>query len=80
MIREYRAKADYIVTIMHCGNEYCPIPSPLTVERYRDLIDAVLGMHPHCMQGYERYHDGQIVYSTGNFFFGHPSQASRAVG
>lgn len=84
MIREYRTRADFVLAVMHCGNEYCPIPSPLAVERCRDLIDAgadaVVGMHPHCMQGYERYHDGQIVYSTGNFFFGYPSQASRAVG
>lgn len=83
-IRKIRPKVDYIAAVMHCGNEFCPIPSPLAIERYRDLIDAgadvVIGMHPHCMQGHEAYNGGQIVYSTGNFFFGSPSEASRAVG
>lgn len=83
-IRKIRPKADFVVAVMHCGNEYCPIPSPLAMERYRDLADcgadAVIGMHPHCMQGYEEYHGAQIVYSTGNFFFGYPSHAERALG
>ena len=40
----------------------------------RAIIDAgadiVIGMHPHVVQGIEKYKDGLIVYSLGNFSFG----------
>ena len=29
----------------------------------------VLGHHPHTLQGVERYGDGLIIYSLGNFVF-----------
>ncbi|HMC13980.1 MAG TPA: CapA family protein, partial [Gallionellaceae bacterium] len=31
---------------------------------------AVIGHHPHILQGIERYKDGLILYSLGNFTFG----------
>ena len=46
----------------------------MVVDRFRTLVDAgadaVIGMHPHCPQGYEHYRGKPIVYSTGNFLFG----------
>ena len=33
-------------------------------------VDAVIGHHPHVLQGIERYKNGVIVYSLGNFLFG----------
>lgn len=64
---------DFVMVVMHGGNEYCPFPAPVVVDRYRMLIDAgsdaVIGMHPHCPQGYEYYNNRPIVYSTGNFLF-----------
>ncbi|MBQ8261057.1 MAG: CapA family protein [Lachnospiraceae bacterium] len=72
VLRE-KEKADHVIIIFHGGNEYCPIPSVETRERYRFLIDmgasAIIGMHTHCPQGYEYYNDGLIVYSLGNFYF-----------
>jgi hypothetical protein len=69
-----RDRADFVLVVMHGGNEYNPVPSPVVVDRYRALVDAgadaVIGMHPHCPQGYEIYRDRPIVYSTGNFLFG----------
>lgn len=32
--------------------------------------DAVIGSHPHVVQGTETYHDKPIIYSLGNFCFG----------
>ena len=72
-IREARDNADYVLVIMHGGNEHNPLPSPGVTERYRSFVEfgahAVIGMHPHCMQGYETYNNAPIIYSTGNFFF-----------
>lgn len=66
-------QADFVLMIMHGGNEYNPVPSPLVVDRYRSFIDAgadaVIGMHPHCVQGCEIYKNHPIIYSTGNFLF-----------
>ena len=37
------------------------------------IIDAgaqiIIGHHPHIVQGFERYNNGVIFYSIGNFFF-----------
>lgn len=72
-IKEAKGHADFVIVIMHGGNEYNPIPSPGVVSRYRTFVDlgadAVIGMHPHCIQGFEYYNNAPIVYSTGNFLF-----------
>lgn len=42
--------------------------------------DAVIGHHPHILQGIERYGRGVILYSLGNFVFGSYSRmAARSV-
>lgn len=74
-IERAHEKADFVIVVVHGGNEYNPLPSPGVVERYRLITrlgaDAVIGMHPHCPQGTERYQGKPIVYSTGNFLFFH---------
>ena len=72
-IREEKAESDYVIVIFHGGNEFNPLPSPDTVDRYRFICDmgadAVIGGHTHCPQGYEIYDGKPIVYSMGNFLF-----------
>lgn len=72
-IKEEKAVSDFVVVVFHGGNEYNPIPSPTTMERYRLLIDigadAVIGGHTHCPQGHETYNGKPIIYSMGNFYF-----------
>ena len=72
-ITEEKQTSDFVVVLFHGGNEYDPIPSPETVDRYRLIIDmgadALVAGHTHCMQGFETYRDKPIVYSMGNFFF-----------
>jgi hypothetical protein len=72
-IKKAKNCADFVMVIMHGGNEHNPIPSPGVVSRYRTFADlgadAVIGMHPHCIQGFEIYNNTPIVYSTGNFLF-----------
>ena len=68
-----RAAGYQVIVIIHGGNEYNPIPSPMMKKRYRSFVDAgaalVVNIHTHCPQGIEVYHDVPIIYSTGNFFF-----------
>lgn len=80
-IRREKQENDFIVVIVHGGNEHNPVPSPETADRYRLMLDlgadAVVAMHPHCMQGYELYDGKPIIYSLGNFFF--PKEAKSAT-
>ena len=66
-------RADVVIVSMHTGLEYQDAPSELQVAAAHAAIDAgaklVLGHHPHVLQGIERYKDGLIVYSLGNFVF-----------
>ncbi len=72
-IQEEKLKSNSVVVVFHGGNEYNPLPSPDTVNRYRLICDmgadAVIGGHTHCPQGYEYYDGKPIVYSMGNFLF-----------
>lgn len=66
-------EADFVLVIVHGGNELCPYPSPQVVQRYRFFIEngahAIVAHHPHVIQGYEIYHGAPIIYSLGNFLF-----------
>lgn len=79
-IARARAKADYVVVSFHWGAEKATRPKPYQVRAARSAIDAgadlVLGHHPHVLQGIERYRQGVILYSLGNFAFGSMSPSS----
>lgn len=66
--------ADVIVFLPHWGVEESYMISPAQVQTAHDAIDAgatiVCGSHPHVLQEVERYADGIIFYSLGNFSFG----------
>ncbi|HEB46771.1 MAG TPA: CapA family protein, partial [Candidatus Nealsonbacteria bacterium] len=58
---------------MHFGEEYKSQPTSeqkyfarLAIDTGADLI---IGHHPHVVQEIERYKDGYIAYSLGNFIF-----------
>lgn len=68
-----KKEVDYLFVLPHNGIEYIDIPLPETIARYRDFIDygadGVIGTHPHCPQGWEKYKGKPIFYSLGNFLF-----------
>ena len=35
--------------------------------RYCEIVDVVIGHHPHAPQGFEEYEGSKIFYSLGNF-------------
>lgn len=79
-IADLRTESDVIVVIAHGGREHIPFPPPYIQEAYRALIDAgadvVAAHHPHAAQGVERYKQGFIAYSLGNFAFLYGRSAS----
>lgn len=74
-IRRTRAEADLIVLSLHWGVEGRPVPWPRLIELARDFIDTgadvILGHHPHVPGSVEIYRGRPILYSLGNFSFGH---------
>ncbi len=76
-----RKSADYVVVSFHWGAENICLPKSYQVAAAHGAIDAgadvILGHHPHVLQGIERYKNGVIFYSLGNFAFGTASKTAR---
>lgn len=76
-IHEAKLKSDYVLVIVHGGDELFQLPSPRMVEAYRFFIDAgadvVINHHQHCFSGYEKYNGKHIFYGLGNLCFDNPS-------
>jgi poly-gamma-glutamate synthesis protein (capsule biosynthesis protein) len=70
-IGRLRGLVDNVIVSLHHGIEYSDYPTPRTIDLCRAVVDSgadvVLGHHPHVIQGWERYGNGIIVYSLGNF-------------
>ncbi|MFT6361376.1 MAG: poly-gamma-glutamate synthesis protein (capsule biosynthesis protein) [Candidatus Paceibacteria bacterium] len=64
---------DIVMVSMHWGEEYKKRATNNQVDLGQQLVDAgadvVIGHHPHVAQEIERYKDGWIIYSLGNFVF-----------
>lgn len=79
-IRRAQAKADYVVVSFHWGAERTEFPKQYQMETARLAIDAgadaIIGHHPHVLQGIEFYRGKPILYSLGNFAFGSRSTAA----
>lgn len=64
---------DFIMVLVHGGHEWENKPRPQQQKTYRQFIDlgadAVIGSHPHVLQGLETYREKLIAYSLGNFIF-----------
>jgi poly-gamma-glutamate synthesis protein (capsule biosynthesis protein) len=79
-----REQADIVVVSFHWGQEGTTRLRKYQVELGHAAIEsgaaAVIGHHPHVLQGVERYRDGVILYSLGNFAFGSYSPSSQVGG
>jgi len=77
VVEEVRAideDVDVLFVLPHWGIEYeRERPSAAQINAAHALIDAgadvIVGAHPHVVQPIERYNDGVIFYSLGNFIF-----------
>ena len=72
-IKEAAGKADYVIALPHWGTEHATELEDVQTDGARAYIDAgadaVIGAHPHILQGIEYYNGKPIVYSLGNFWF-----------
>ncbi len=84
LLAQARADHDLVVVVVHWGDEYAEQPSVYHVKAAHGLIDAgadlLIAHHPHVLQGIERYADGLIAYSLGNFLFEHTGEIPRLTG
>jgi poly-gamma-glutamate synthesis protein (capsule biosynthesis protein) len=66
---------------VHGGEEFTPLPSPYTCEKYLKYLemgaDIVVCHHPHVPMNYETVDDKTIFYSLGNFIFDTDYQRSQ---
>ncbi len=80
-IQEARRDADAVLVILHVGNEYQPIPSPVTVDFCRRMAvagaDAVVAHHAHIPQAVQICDGAPMCFSLGNFLFGYPLTEER---
>ena len=72
-VRKAKLENDIVIVSMHAGTEY-KISSSYFQENFaRNAIDAgadlIIGHHSHVAQNVEKYKEGYILYSLGNFVF-----------
>lgn len=72
------------ILYFHWGDEYMHIPSTDQRRLAYKFIDnganIIIGHHPHVIQAQEKYKDGLILYSLGNFLFDYIQSDSFGTG
>ena len=72
-VREAAENADFVIALPHWGTERSTWLEDAQTEGAHACIDAgadaVIGAHPHILQGIEYYRGKPILYSLGNFWF-----------
>ncbi len=68
-----RDPGDFMIAVIHGGEEYALTSNSVQKNFYRKLIDSgvnvVIAHHPHVVQEIEVYKKRPIFYSLGNFIF-----------
>ena len=72
-IKKSKKEVDVLIISLHAGEEYEENPTSFQTSFAMNCIengaDLVVGHHSHVVQKIERYNDGWIAYSLGNFIF-----------
>lgn len=80
-IDDIKKTCRWCIVVAHAGEEFTPLPSPYTRERYHKYLemgaDIVVAHHPHVPMNYETVGDKIIFYSLGNFIFDTDYQRSQ---
>ena len=81
VITEIKKTCRWCIVVAHAGEEFTPLPSPYTRDRYHLYLemgaDIVVAHHPHVPMNYEMVGDKAIFYSLGNFIFDTDYQRSQ---
>jgi poly-gamma-glutamate synthesis protein (capsule biosynthesis protein) len=79
-IRANKNNIDYLVVLLHGGNEHYPYPSPRIRKISRFMVEmganAVIVQHTHCPGCLEDYQSGHIVYGQGNLILDLPNMGN----
>lgn len=71
LIERTSANVDFCIVHVHWGRELSIGISEFQLNWAHKIIDAgcniIIGHHPHVLQGIEKYKEGYIFYSLGNF-------------
>jgi len=77
-MRVWRDSVDFLILSYHAGQEYTDKPTEMVQRFCRGAVDAgadlVLGHHAHVPHRIERYRNGWIAHSLGNFVFRQPGR------
>src|SRR4030065_2432955 len=72
-IKEAKENVDVLIVSLHSGEEYVQELTQFQVEFSKMAIESganlIAGHHPHIVQMHEKYEQGYIFYSLGNFIF-----------
>jgi poly-gamma-glutamate capsule biosynthesis protein CapA/YwtB (metallophosphatase superfamily) len=72
-VRGLRSRADVVVVYPHWGTQYVHEPVPEQRDVARRLVEAgataVIGSHPHSVQGMDLHQGRLVAHSLGNFVF-----------
>ncbi|HEY6743652.1 MAG TPA: CapA family protein [Lapillicoccus sp.] len=72
-VRRLRSRADVVVVYPHWGAQYVHEPVPEQRDVARRLVEdgatAVIGSHPHWVQGLDLHQGRLVAHSLGNFVF-----------
>jgi len=72
-LRQASRQADLVIAALHGGSIFQDEPTLRMIKQAHWAVDhgadIVIGHHPHVTQGIERYKEGLIAYSLGNFLF-----------
>jgi poly-gamma-glutamate synthesis protein (capsule biosynthesis protein) len=78
VLRQARADCDFLIALVHGGNEHLAIPRPGLRDYCRWLVEegvrVAVCQHSHCVGTYEEHGGGLIIYGQGNFLFDYPSR------
>ena len=82
-IEKAKENCDYLCVYVHWGIERNTTPEDYQKSMAKQYIDAgadaVIGSHPHVLQGIEFYQGKPIFYSLGNFIFNQDIASTMAV-
>lgn len=72
-IQNAKSLADVVAVSFHWGEEYQTVHNSYQEDLAHFAIDSgadlIIGHHPHVAQDFEKYKNGYIAYSLGNFVF-----------
>ncbi|HEY5933678.1 MAG TPA: CapA family protein [Kofleriaceae bacterium] len=84
VVTEARTNHDLVFVVLHWGRQFADAPDRWQVQAAHAFIDAgadgVIAHHPHIWQRVERYKNGLIAYSLGNFVFQNSMPWQRLTG